>query len=271
MLDGFLPPEMAKLALNVLNYTMFLGGSLVKLPQIIAILKTMRVEGVSEASLTMEFTACVFFCAYNLLKGHPFKTWGEMAMITIQCAVQIGLFWMLTKQKLPKLPRVAGATLVVFMLVSFKQLPEELHMYIGLIPTILGTVSRLPQIVMNLRQQHTSNLSVFTWGLSGCGNTVRIVTTVLTINDRTQLFGHIVAWLLNWSLVAQIMYYRKATQEFLAGESSKSTKIAVKEDTSTSKVSSTTTTSAQRRGATQKRSVSPGASSPTNKEEPKDK
>lgn len=258
MLDGLVPPEMVKLVLNLLNYAMFLGGSLIKLPQIISILKTMKVDGVSEASLAMELVACISFCSYNLLKGHPFKTWGEMAMITIQCGVQILLFWLLTKQKLAKGPRIFGATSVVVMVVAFKQLPEELHVGIGLIPTILGSIARVPQIVMNHRQKHTSNLSIITWGLSGCGNVARIITTMFSISDGIQLFGHVVALLLNWTLVAQILIYKSNTQKFLA---EKSTKTAVKEDSSTSKVSAT---SLQKRGNSQKRSVSPGASPPIN-------
>jgi mannose-P-dolichol utilization defect protein 1 len=266
MLDQILGPDLAKLALDVLNYAMFLGGSLIKLPQIVSILRTMKVDGFSEASLTMEFVACVSFCAYNLLRGHPFKTWGEMAMITIQCGVQILLFWLLTKQRLPKLPRIMGGFFVILLVASFKQCPEDWHIGIGLIPTILGCIARVPQIVMNYQNKFTGNQSYITWGMAGCGNTARILTTILTINDSTQLLGHVVAWILNWSLVAQIVYYRKNTDKTL----SKPTKTAVKEDdSSAAKVS---TTSAQRRGTSQNRTPSPGASrTPSSREDDKDK
>jgi mannose-P-dolichol utilization defect protein 1 len=268
MQDGLLPPEMAKLALNVVNYAMLLGGSLVKLPQIIPILQTWKVDEFSEASFAIEFVANVFFCAYNLLQGHPFKTWGENAMLTIQCGVQIGLFWMLTKKKLQKGPRIASALLVVFVVASFKQLPEEFHIYIGLIPTILGTASRLPQIVKNIKQKQTGNQSKITNGLAGIGNTTRIVTTILTTADGITLLGHGTAFLFNWCLVAQILYYRKATTAFLVGSAKEAKKVAVKEDDkSISKVPATS--AAQRRGGSAQRSVSPGASQ--TREEPKDR
>ena len=76
-----LPPELVSLGLLCLNYAMFLGGLLIKFPQIIAILRTQTVKGMSEASFTVEFLACLSLCVYNTLMGHPFKTWGEMSLI----------------------------------------------------------------------------------------------------------------------------------------------------------------------------------------------
>merc|ERR1719401_1189291 len=111
-------------------------------------------------------------------------------MICIQCGVQVLLFWLLTEKKLSKPPRIAASACLVFIVASFKikLFPENLYWAIGLVPTVLNASSRVPQIVMNFRQKHTSNLSAFTWGLSGIGNTIRVITTVFSLSDGIQLF-----------------------------------------------------------------------------------
>jgi len=216
---GFLEDTFGKdivfLAVNFLNYGMFLGGSLVKLPQVMNILRTMSVKGISESSVAIETLACLSFCSYNLLMGHPFKTWGEMAMITIQCAVQLALFWKLT-DNLNMLPRLVGVVMTgtVLAILKMGMLPEAVMPILGLLPTVLGSVSRVPQILMNFQQKHTGSLSIFTWGLSSVGNVVRIATTLLTLSDGITLFGHSVAGVLNLTLVFQILLYWQATAEF---------------------------------------------------------
>merc|ERR1712217_350359 len=115
-------------------------GVLSKLRQIIAILRSGTVKGMSEASLTTEFLACLSLCAYNTLMGHPFKTWGEMALIMVQCGVQILLFWVLTDQKLSVAPRALGLVAVagVVAFLSLGLLPVALLPALGLVQSVLG-------------------------------------------------------------------------------------------------------------------------------------
>mmetsp|Transcript_93253 Transcript_93253/g.237235 ORF Transcript_93253/g.237235 Transcript_93253/m.237235 type:complete len:227 (-) Transcript_93253:103-783(-) len=217
LLGGMVPPELVALGINVLNYAMFAGGVLIKLPQIVAILRTKTVKGMSETSLATEFLACLSLCAYNLLMGHPFKTWGEMALIGAQCAVQTILFWVYTKDKLSVAPRalvvllVAAITAVLWL--GF--LPRALYPALGLTQTALGSFARVPQIILNFRQKHTGNQSIITWGLSLAGNTVRIITTFASVDDFVALAGYLVAFVLNGTLVTQILLFRANTEEAL--------------------------------------------------------
>lgn len=210
-----IPAVLISLALNVLNYAMFLGGVVVKLPQIIAILRTRTVKGFSEVSLATEFLACLSLCAYNMLVGNPFKTWGEMSLIAIQCAVQIALFWTLSSEQLSMAPRVTGtlavASTCVFLWMGL--LPAALLPALGLMPTVLGAAARVPQIILNHRQKHTGNNSVITWGMSLAGNVIRVITTLAAVNDLISLVGHVSALVLNLTLVLQILAYWFRTNE----------------------------------------------------------
>mmetsp|Transcript_9277 Transcript_9277/g.27815 ORF Transcript_9277/g.27815 Transcript_9277/m.27815 type:complete len:226 (-) Transcript_9277:74-751(-) len=217
-LKDVVPPELLSLGINVLNYAMFAGGLLIKMPQIIAILRTRTVKGMSEASLTTEFLACLSLCSYNVLMGHPFKTWGEMALIMAQCGVQIVLFWMLTEHRLSAAPRALGVLGVAGAVAALAMglLPAALLPALGLVQSALGAVARVPQIVLNFRQKHTGNQSVITWGLSLAGNTVRIITTFASVDDWIALAGYVVAFVLNGTLVSQILAFRENTKAVLA-------------------------------------------------------
>mmetsp|Transcript_20981 Transcript_20981/g.45372 ORF Transcript_20981/g.45372 Transcript_20981/m.45372 type:complete len:228 (+) Transcript_20981:186-869(+) len=217
---GVVPPQMLALGVNILNYAMFAGGLLIKMPQIVAILRTKTVKGMSETSLATEFLACLSLCGYNLLMGHPFKTWGEMALIGLQCGIQTLLFWYLTTEKISPAPRIACVLAVVAASAAVwgGLLPTHLYPILGLTQSALGAFARVPQIILNFRQRHTGNQSVITWGLSLAGNTVRIITTWASVDDLVALGGYVVAFILNGTLVLQILAFRKHTQEVLYGK-----------------------------------------------------
>jgi len=196
---------------------MFAGGLLIKMPQIVAILRTRTVKGMSEASLSTEFLACLSLCAYNLLMGHPFKTWGEMALIGAQCGIQIVLFWSFATETLAVAPRALGVAAVAAACAALwtGMLPPVLLPALGLVQTALGSIARVPQIVLNFRQRHTGNQSVITWGLSLGGTIIRVITTLASVNDVVAVLGYVIAAGLNFTLVMQILLYWKRTNEII--------------------------------------------------------
>mmetsp|Transcript_141979 Transcript_141979/g.360522 ORF Transcript_141979/g.360522 Transcript_141979/m.360522 type:complete len:103 (-) Transcript_141979:46-354(-) len=100
-------------------------------------------------------------------------------------------------------------------------LPPAMLPALGLVQSALGAFARVPQIIMNFQQKHTGNQSVITWGLSLAGNTVRIITTFLSVDDFIALAGYVVAFVLNGTLVFQILVFWHNTQEILRGKKRK--------------------------------------------------
>jgi mannose-P-dolichol utilization defect protein 1 len=91
-------------------------------------------------------------------------------------------------------------------------IPAEYYAILGFTPILLSIWSRLPQIVLNIRQGHTGQLALVTFALSGLGNLARVFTTIKqTPNDTISLFSMVVAAALNFTLVAQIYVYWGAT------------------------------------------------------------
>jgi len=198
--------------LGSLNYSMLAGAVLVKAPQIINIIKRRSATGLSESSFVIEFIAAISSCLYNMKMGHLFVTWGEMALIMVQCFLQVLLFWRF-KEGLSLSPRIAmmvvcWAIALGIQRIEFVGTPL---LVLGIFPTITGQISRMPQIVQNFRQRHTGNLSIITWLMSVAGNAVRMFTTIMQVNDPVQLLSHGVAFLANVTLVLQILWWWKAT------------------------------------------------------------
>lgn len=218
-----IPPELVHLVLNLLNYAMFVGGGLLKLPQVIKILRSKSVKGISESSLATEFLACISFCSYNLLMGHPLKTWGEMALIAAQCGILTVMFWFFSEEAPAVVPRALGTIGAVgFMaFVLLGNFPRGFLPILGIVPTVLGAMARVPQIIMNLRQGHTGALSIIPWGMASAGNCVRVITTLAAIDDIITLAGPVVALVLNATLVVQILLYKDKTNEVMRKENKK--------------------------------------------------
>merc|ERR1719350_2181797 len=96
-------------------------------------------------------------------------------------------------------------------------LPAALVPALGLLQALLGATARVPQILLNFQQRHTGNQSVITWGLCLGGNAARIVTTLFSMNDLVALLGPLVAFVLNGTLVLQILLFRRNTHEAIYG------------------------------------------------------
>mmetsp|Transcript_2452 Transcript_2452/g.2787 ORF Transcript_2452/g.2787 Transcript_2452/m.2787 type:complete len:164 (-) Transcript_2452:26-517(-) len=160
-----------------------------------------------------------------MLMRHPFAAWGEMAFISMQCMIQLILFWWYSKVDM--LPRVLLMNLLsfAFMWAMSGQMPQQLLPILGMAPAVVGVASRLPQIVLNFKQGNTGHLAFLTFFLSFMGNLARVFTTLKQLNDPVTLAGHVCAAVCNGTLVFQIVYYWNATKTANAkDEESKKTK-----------------------------------------------
>ena len=152
-------------------------------------------------------------CLYHVLLAHPFNSWGEMFLISVQCGIQCILFWTLSGAvSIPS--RVFGSVVFAGVCAYILQggLPVEYYSLLGFCPIVLSVWSRLPQIALNIRQGHTGQLALITFALSGLGNLARVFTTIKqTPDDRITLLSMMVSAALNFTLVAQIFMYWSAT------------------------------------------------------------
>eukprot|EP01069_Polyplicarium_translucidae_P013332 Polyplicarium_translucidae@DN903_c0_g1_i2.p5 len=86
---------------------------------------------------------------------------------------------------------------------------------LGLAPTPLLILARMPQAYRNYAQGHTGRLSLLSQLMMVSGNLARIATTLAQVSDFAMLAGHVGAAMINGLLLAQIIYYWKETSRKL--------------------------------------------------------
>ncbi|KAI4982873.1 hypothetical protein ZWY2020_023365 [Hordeum vulgare] len=78
---------------TALGYFIIAGSTVIKLPQILKILKHRSVRGLSVASFELELIGYTIALAYCIHKGLPFSAYGELAFLLIQAIILIGIIY----------------------------------------------------------------------------------------------------------------------------------------------------------------------------------
>ena len=203
-----------------LGMSIVIGGGLVKVPQIIKIVMSRSVEGLSLLSFLLETVACCVSLAYNKRNGNPFSTYGETAFITIQNLIILFLMLSYKKQFL------FAALLSVATLATNRFLYDEnwvsksdmATLQFATIPVTL--FSKIPQIWTNFRQGHTGQLSAFSVVAYFLGTLARVFTTMQEVRDPLILLSFLLATIFNAILLLQMVVYWKRTSDVLRKQES---------------------------------------------------
>jgi uncharacterized protein with PQ loop repeat len=208
---------------KILSLGIVTGGLIVKVPQIIKLLKSGSATGMSLISLWIETFALLVAITYNMRKGFPFMTFGESFFIFMQNNVLISIIIYLgaikeNHQKLSMmglflvflwLTFVSGLSFAMLDWVAFQVVSQLQSATIGL---LIG--ARLPQILKNYQAQSTGQLSFVTTGLMWAGSMARVYTTSLEIRDPKLLVCVTASAILNSILLTQIFtYWHKEVEE----------------------------------------------------------
>ncbi|KAI7907410.1 uncharacterized protein BX663DRAFT_495784 [Cokeromyces recurvatus] len=184
-----------------------LGGSIVKIPQILTILRNKSTEGLSFTSYLIETLSYFITLSYNLRQGNPFSTFGEIMFICIQNVLIMVLMFQFSRK----------ITKLVFTLLSLGSLWYCLNDQTIISPVLMSTLfattiplnlaAKIPQIYTNFKNKSTGQLSVFTVVNYLAGSSARVFTTMTEIDDPLMLFGSLLAAIFNAILVLQVFIY----------------------------------------------------------------
>lgn len=86
----------ADLISKVVSYAIIVGAAVVKLPQIINVLRAGTSKGLALSGVYLETVATLAGTIYNILAGNPFRTYGETALILVQSIIIVLLCWSTT-------------------------------------------------------------------------------------------------------------------------------------------------------------------------------
>lgn len=202
-----------------LGFGIVLGGSIVKIPQIITILSSGSAQGLSLASYYLETFSCAISLAYNFRQGNPFSTFGETFFLTLQNVIITLLILYYAGQRSLLVASAIGFLIVFQALSSQSFVPSSVMsiLYAATIPLTLS--SKVPQIYTNFKNSSTGQLSVFAVFNYFLGSTARVFTTMTELDDPLMLAGNVLAATFNGILAIQvIVYWGKKSEHAVSGK-----------------------------------------------------
>jgi mannose-P-dolichol utilization defect 1 len=208
-LDFSSHPECVSLAISkALGIGIISAASIVKVPQIIKLVKSQSSEGLSFTSYLLETASFVITLAYNMRNGFPFSTYGETALIAIQDVVISVLILAYSGQTPSAGAFVAAVGSAVYALMVSDTLVSNAQMTtLQAAAGGLSIASKVPQILTIWQQGGTGQLSAFAVFNYLFGSLSRIYTTLQEVDDQLILYGFIAGFALNAILAAQVIYY----------------------------------------------------------------
>ncbi|KAI0052725.1 mannose-P-dolichol utilization defect 1 protein [Auriscalpium vulgare] len=194
------------------------GGSVMKVPQLLLILNAKSARGVSLPSYILETLSYAITLAYSARNHFPFSTYGENLFLTAQNIVITLLIALYSSQPAQHRPLTGPAPnpngllagLVFFTLINAVALASVPHNVLALLQ--LSTVpislfSKIPQIMQNARARSTGQLSAVAVLAQIGGCAARLFTTAQEVGDVVVSAGFAVALFLNIVLGVQMWTY----------------------------------------------------------------
>ncbi|XP_072255315.1 mannose-P-dolichol utilization defect 1 protein [Pyxicephalus adspersus] len=205
---------------KVLGFGIIAGSVMVKVPQIIKLLRSGTAEGLNFQSVLLELLALTGTMVYSITHSFPFTAWGEVLFLMIQTVTIAFLI-----QHLGNRTNLGILFLgLYFSVVSVLLSPVVPMAMVTLlqatnVPAVI--FSRLIQAVTNYKNGHTGQLSAVTVALLFLGSLARIFTSIQETGDPLMALTYVVSSACNGIIFAQLLYYWNVT---LAGEKKKKKK-----------------------------------------------
>lgn len=179
------PPSLVSLAAVIVGWLVIAGSTVRSLPQIVRILRSKSVQGLSLTSFLSELVAYTITVRYNIMHSYPFSTYGDTAICWVQNVAIVALIFWLNKNLPNSLKAVLSISYLSFLaFICSGQVSYDLMAGLQASSVvILGLLGRLPQIILNYRRGNSGELSITSTGLSVAGNLARVFTTLILVKD----------------------------------------------------------------------------------------
>lgn len=216
--------ECLKLAISKgLGIGIITTSSVVKVPQILKLIKSRSAAGLSFLSYLLETFSYLISMAYNIRHGFPLSTFGEIGLILLQNVLIAALILHYNGKIMLAACFIAGLASSIYMLFNPAIVDFKVLNYLQTSAGTLGIISKLPQIIDIWREGGTGQLSAFAASLSPffhlltkltfqvfnflVGSLARVFTTFQEIDDKLVLYNYIAGFCLNAIVAIQMIYY----------------------------------------------------------------
>lgn len=197
-------PSIADTIAGLLGYLMMAGAMLVYSPMIVQVVKTKSGEGLSRTAWGMSVVGFGGALCYQLSKGYPISTFGELIALTTQSVLLFSLMQYFDRSV--SLPAIAGglASFLSVLYLLIKRAPQVLLQMLQALSGMMLSLAIVPQLVLNFRTG-TCGWSKYSALLSTAGNGIRVFTTLQITKDKLVLVGFVGGLMLNLILLIQTL------------------------------------------------------------------
>ena len=197
-----------------MGYGIIVASTLVKLPQVIKILKAKSGAGISVLGVLLEVLAISFNASYSFAKKYPFTAWGESLFLLFETALIAFLVMWFDGQRTRGFAFAVIHSAFLFVLMS-GMAPVSVLWSLQACTLPLAVSGKMIQAYKNLKNGHTGQMSALTAWLLFLGCMARVFTSIQETGDQLIITTYIVASAANFVQVAQIHYYWSATEKAL--------------------------------------------------------
>lgn len=195
---------------KVLGLGIILGSLLVKVPQIVKIVKNKSGEGINLWSVSLDLTAITIHMSYNFIKEFPFSSWGDTLFLAIQTVV-IGVLVLFYAGAVLKsiIYLVMYLSVCIILMGGFTTV--NVLWSLTSVNILIVVAGKLLQAWTNYKNGHTGQLAAATLIMLLAGSTARIFTSLQETGDSIVILTYVASTFVNAVLVFQLIYYWKAT------------------------------------------------------------
>ncbi|KAJ1428880.1 hypothetical protein B484DRAFT_396631, partial [Ochromonadaceae sp. CCMP2298] len=163
---------------KLLGFAILAGAFALKVPQILNLVRTKDVQGLSPSAFYTEVPLSTISIVYNILQGNPFTSFGETCVISVQNFILVLLLWAYMKPAPSTFTVVGVLSLFIAVGALAWHLPSDLQYLLPLSILPMLIYSRLAQIITSYSNGTTGQLSIITAFLQFAGSLARIFTTI---------------------------------------------------------------------------------------------
>ena len=212
--------ECLKLAISkALGIGIVIGGSIMKLPQLLLITSARSARGLSLPAFVLETLAYGITSFYSSRNSFPFSTYGESVFLTIQNTIITFLIIYYPTASLRRSQNISSRLATAFVVtvttsISLCIIPKTVLSLLQVLTLPISLFSKLPQIQQNARSKSTGQLSAFAVISQVIGCLARLFTTATEVGDWLVATGFALALVLNGILGVQMwMYWGQDVEE----------------------------------------------------------
>ncbi|XP_012064579.1 PREDICTED: mannose-P-dolichol utilization defect 1 protein homolog [Atta cephalotes] len=184
-----------------------IGGSfLVKVPQIVKILKNKSGEGINILSVLLDLFAITAMSSYSFCSRFPFSAWGDGVFLGLQTLI-IAILVMHYNGDTAKAIAFLSAYIAVISTANSGLTPINVLWACQAMNIPIVLISKFMQAYTNYSNGSTGQLSAVTCLLLFFGSLARIFTSIQETGDTTMILMYVCSTLANAVIVTQLFYY----------------------------------------------------------------